>query len=104
VTVYPVSAWRELREQGLSYRAIARQYGVSQDTVLRWLAGHVKSPHARQRAQARAERHFADVRASKHLARCQRCGIILERSGCIGHDNDRPDAVYCWTCREELGT
>jgi hypothetical protein len=32
---------------------------------------------------------------------CQRCGIILERSGCIGHTDDSPDAGVCWACREE---
>lgn len=96
----PLADWRELRAQGLSYHAIARQYGVCQDTVRRWLAGRVKSQHARQRATDHEREYGALIRATKHMPRCQRCGIILERSGCIGHANDRPDAGICWACRE----
>lgn len=33
--------------------------------------------------------------------RCDRCGILLERSGDDRHANDKPDAGRCWMCRED---
>lgn len=49
---------------------------------------------------ARERRPRQRVRYTGH---CDRCGIILTRSGDDKHANDRPDAGRCWSCREEYG-
>lgn len=101
---YPVAEWRTLRGQGLSYLAIAVRYGVSETTV-RYRVGPpstwARNAQAKRAWDNRHEQEQAiQIKASKGLAHCQRCGIILERSGCIGHGDDTPDAGYCWDCRE----
>ena len=95
-----VAEWQRLRETGLSYEAIARQTGTSYTTVSEWLRG-VRTFHPvgeKEEARVRCDRI---ARESKHLKRCQCCRIILERSGCVGHADDAPTAVYCWVCRDE---
>jgi len=55
-------------------------------------------------------RDMTDVRHTLHISdiRCQRCGIVLVKSGTTTeegaaiHANDEPDAGICWRCREEL--
>jgi hypothetical protein len=39
-----------------------------------------------------------------HAPRCDKCGIVLTRSGDDGHkENDAPDAGRCWDCRDRFG-
>ena len=97
---HPVAEWKRLHdEDGLTYAAIAAQYHVGCSTVKDWCRGYERRRN--QSSEQRLEAFHDMIRASKHLSRCERCGIILERSGCIGHANDRPDAHYCWACRDD---
>ena len=95
-----VAEWQRLRDTGLSYEAIARQTGTSYTTVSEWLRGErvFRPVGEKEEARVRCDRI---ARESKHLKRCQCCGIILQRSGCIGHAGDRPGAGYCWACRAD---
>ena len=95
-----VEQWREWREQGLTYDRIAELAGTSYTTVSEWCRGVRTFVVVVEKEEARV-RCDRIARASKHMPRCEVCGIILERSGCIGHADDRPTARICWACREQ---
>lgn len=76
----------------------ARRVRVGGRTI--WLVPIGSLPPART---IRTQRVDAYSRPMRHPARCDCCGIILTRSGDDKHPNDAPDAVRCWSCREEYG-
>ena len=45
----------------------------------------------------------APIEGPLRAARCDCCGIVLERSGDETHPNDTPDAGRCWSCCEDYG-
>jgi len=84
----------------LSTYVVARQYGVSVDSVNAWV---------RRFYGESAIRSYTVTEQPELPPTCDLCTIVLERSGVADEygnvlvPNDAPDAGRCWWCRKTYG-